>query len=121
MFVRRVAALLACVTALSVVPGTAAADPIENAKKRLVALAKKVQDAEAREGLLSDRMAKLDKDMKATERELDAIRQRFGVRMRAAYESGVGGDPIMVMLTTDDPGAVVAKLDLLNAAYLNDE
>ncbi|HWL37967.1 MAG TPA: peptidoglycan DD-metalloendopeptidase family protein [Frankiaceae bacterium] len=118
---RRVALLVACVTAIAVVPGTAAADPIEQAKKRLEALVERVHDAEAREGALNDKITKLDRELRKTEKELGAIRARYAVRARAAYQTGLGGDTLVVMMSTDDPSAVIERLDLFNAASRADD
>ncbi|HVF04756.1 MAG TPA: peptidoglycan DD-metalloendopeptidase family protein [Frankiaceae bacterium] len=121
MFVRRVAALLACATAFAVLPGTAAADPIDDARKRLNVLAARIQDAEAREGLLADKLTKLDRELRGTEKELAAVRERYAVRARAAYQTGLGGDTLVVMMSAENPGAVLERLDLLNAAFQGDE
>jgi murein DD-endopeptidase MepM/ murein hydrolase activator NlpD len=121
VLVRRVALLVACVTAIAVVPGTAAADPIESARKRLNALAERIQDAEAREGTLADRITKLDRELRQTDKELGAIRARYAVRARAAYQTGLGGDTLVVMMSTDDPSSVIERLDLFNAASRADD
>ncbi len=102
MLVRRVAVLLVCALALAAVPGTAAADPITEAKRRLTVLTKKIQDAEAREGLLADKVTRLDRELKATERDLAAVRERYAVRARAAYQNGLGGDLLVVMMSAED-------------------
>ena len=121
MLVRRVAWLVASVTALSLVPGTASADPIGDARRRVAALAQRVHDAEAREGLLTDRMTKLDRELRKTERALDEVRKRYAVRARTAYQTGLGGDTLVVMLSADDPSTVIGKLDLLAAASRADD
>lgn len=121
MLVRRVALLLACVTALSVVPGTAAADPITEARRRLNVLAQRVHDAEAREGVLTDKLTKLDRELRKTEKELGKVRARYAVRARAAYQTGLGGDTLVVMMSSDDPGTVIERLDLFNAAARADD
>ena len=116
MLVRRVAAVLACVTAITVLPGTAAADPITDARRRLAQVVNRVQDAEAKEGALTDKVAKLDRELKRTEKALDAMKARFAARANAAYQTGMGGDVLVVVMSTNDPGTVVSRLDLLNAA-----
>ena len=121
MLVRRVALLVACVTAIAVVPGTAAADPIEQAKKRLNALVERVQNAETREAVLADKITKLDRELRKTDKELGAIRARYAVRARAAYQTGLGGDTLVVMMSTDDPSSVIERLDLFNAASRADD
>ncbi len=121
MLVRRVAASLLCVLTWSVVPTTASADPGDDARARLDALARKVQVAEAREGTLHDRVTKLDRSLANIERELVSIRARYGARARAAYQTGLGGDPIVIMLSTRDPASVIDRLDLLAAASRTDD
>ncbi len=121
MLFRRVAVLLACALALATVPGTAAADPITEARRRLTALTAKIQDAEAREGVLADKITKLDRELKRTERAVAAVRARYAVRARAAYQNGLGGDVLVVMMSSDDPTAAVQRLDLLNAASRADD
>ena len=121
MFVRRAAVLLTCALALGVLPGTAAADPEAQARAQLARLAQRVQDAEAREGIVDDRIKALDRRLAATEREMAAIRTRYAARAVAAYEGGIGGDPLLVMLTTDDPGAVVDRLSLYSATTRGDD
>jgi murein DD-endopeptidase MepM/ murein hydrolase activator NlpD len=118
---RRIAVALLCAVALAGSSGTASADPGSDARNRLAALARRVQDAEAREGLLADRVAKLDRSIARAERELAEVRTRFAVRARAMYESGLGADTIVVMMSTDDPGSVVARLELFNAATRSDD
>ncbi len=121
MPVRRLLVLLLCALTLSSVPGTAAADPESTAKAKLAALTKRVQDAEEREGVLVDRLRVLERDLKATEKDLAAARRRFGVRASAAYQTGLGGDMIVVMLSAPDPNSVIDRLDLLSAASRNDD
>jgi murein DD-endopeptidase MepM/ murein hydrolase activator NlpD len=118
---RRVAALLLCALALSSLPGTAAADPGATARARLSALARRIQDAEAREGVLADRLHVLDRELAKTAKELAAVRTRLGARASAAYQTGLGGDAIVVMMSAPDPGSVIDRLDLLNAATRNDQ
>jgi murein DD-endopeptidase MepM/ murein hydrolase activator NlpD len=121
VLVRRLAVLLTAVLALTHAPVTASADPGASARARLAVLAARVQDAEEREGVLADRMAGLDRRLAATERELRTIRTRFAARARAAYQHGLGADPIVVMMSTADPGTVIERLDLLNAASRRDD
>jgi murein DD-endopeptidase MepM/ murein hydrolase activator NlpD len=118
---RRLALVLTVLLALAVVPGTASADPGATARARLATIARRVQDAEAREGALTDRLAKLDRALARTERELAQVRARYGARARAVYENGMGGDSLVVMLSTRDPDAVLERLALLNAAAQNDD
>jgi murein DD-endopeptidase MepM/ murein hydrolase activator NlpD len=121
VFVRRAAVLLACALALGTLPGTAAADPEAQARARLSALAQRVQDAEAREGTLTDRVTALDRRLAATEREMAGIRARYAARARAAFQGGIGGDPVVVMITSNDPGAVVDRLSLYTASTRSDQ
>jgi murein DD-endopeptidase MepM/ murein hydrolase activator NlpD len=101
--------------------GVAAADSGGNARARLATIAKRVQDAEAREGELTDRLTKLDRTLAATEKELAGIRRRYAARARAAYTSGIGGDPIVVLLSSPDPSKVIGRLDLYAAATRADD
>lgn len=121
MLVRRVALLLACVTALAAVPGTAAADPIDDVRRRANALAQRLHDAEAREGVLADKLTKIDRELRRTERALAEVRKRYAIRARTAYQSGLGGDQLVVLMSADDPSTVIERLDLLNAASAADE
>ena len=116
MFVRRAAVLVTCALALGVLPGTAAADPEKQARAQLTALATRVQDAEAREGVVKDRITALDRRLAASEREMSVIRTRYAARARAAYKGGIAGDPLLVMLSTDRPEAVVDRLSLYTAS-----
>jgi murein DD-endopeptidase MepM/ murein hydrolase activator NlpD len=120
--VRRTAALLLTALAFATLPAShATADNGATARARLAAVASRVQDAEAREGVLADRIKALDRRLAATERELDAIRQRYGARASAAYQTGMGTDPIAVMMSSPDPASVVERLDLLAAASRSDD
>ncbi|HEV2891481.1 MAG TPA: M23 family metallopeptidase [Frankiaceae bacterium] len=121
MFVRRAAVLLACVLTLGAVSGTAAADPEARAKAQLAALAQRVQDAEAREGTIKDKVTALDRRLAATEREMTGIRARYAARARAAFTGGVGADPVVLMLSASDPNAVVDRLSLYSAATRADD
>jgi murein DD-endopeptidase MepM/ murein hydrolase activator NlpD len=116
--VRRVLVLLLCVLAL---PATASADPEANARARLATITRRLQDAEAREGVLADRLKVLDRDLETTTKRLNAIRKRFGARASAVYKSGLGADTLVVMLNAPDPSTVIDRLDLLNAAARNDD
>jgi murein DD-endopeptidase MepM/ murein hydrolase activator NlpD len=118
--VTRWIAVALCAVALATSSGTASADPGTANRARLTALSKRVQDAEAREALLADRIARLDRSVAGNQRDLDATRARFGRRARALYESGAGADPIVLMMSTRDPGAVVARLGLYDAATRSD-
>jgi murein DD-endopeptidase MepM/ murein hydrolase activator NlpD len=119
--VRRLAVLLTALLAFANAPVPASADPGGDARARLAVVARRVQDAEAREGLLADRLTKLDRALAATEREMRGIRTRYAARARAAYQSGLGADSIVVMMSTNDPAAVVERLGLLNAATRGDD
>jgi murein DD-endopeptidase MepM/ murein hydrolase activator NlpD len=119
--VRRVAVLLAALLSLAGAAVPASADPGGAARARLAAVAKRVQDAEEREGVLADKVTALDRRLAATERELRGIRKRYAARARAAYQAGLGADTIVVMMSTADPDAVVERLDLLNAASRTDD
>lgn len=121
MLVRRVAALLACATVLTILSGNANADSIGDARRRLAMLADRVHDAEAKSGVLTDRVTKLDRELKKTERALAAVRKRYAVRARAAYQTGLGGDTLVVMMSSNDPENVVERLELLNAATRADD
>lgn len=121
VLVRRAVVVLACALTLGSLPGTAAADPEAQARARLNAVAQRVHDAEAREGLIRDKITVLDRRLAATEKEMGAIRTRYAARARAAYQGGIGGDPIVVMMTTEDPAAVVDRLSLYAASTRADE
>ncbi|HEU0129929.1 MAG TPA: M23 family metallopeptidase [Mycobacteriales bacterium] len=121
MFRRCLAVLAAVALALTAVPGTSAADPGADARARLAALARKVDAAEAREAVLTDRLRRLDRDLSATERALAGVRARYAARARAAYESGVGTDVFVVALTAQDPATLVERLELFAAVTRNDE
>jgi murein DD-endopeptidase MepM/ murein hydrolase activator NlpD len=116
VFVRRAAVLLTCALALGFLPGTASADPETQARAQLASLAQRVQDAESREGVVTDRITALDRRLAASEREMAGIRLRYAARARAAYKGGIAGDPLLVMLSTDDPSAVVDRLSLYTAS-----
>ena len=116
MFVRRAAVLLTCALALGVLPGTAAADPEAQARAQLSAIAQRVQDAEAREGVVKDRITQLDRRLARSEREMSGIRTRYAARARAAYKGGLAGDPLLVMITTQEPATVVDRLSLYTAS-----
>lgn len=120
MLLRRLAAVLACATVVTVLPGTASADPIADARRRLAQLVDRVQDAEAKEGVLADKVTKLDRELRRTEKALASVRARFAARASAAYQTGIGGDVLVIMMSTDDPSSVVSRLDLLNAAARSD-
>ena len=105
--VRRFVTSLACLVTLVGVPATASADP--------------GAAAEAREAVLTDRLARIDRDLAKAGRELAAIRKRFGARARAIYEGGYATDPVAVMLSAPDPENVVARLDLFHAATSADD
>jgi murein DD-endopeptidase MepM/ murein hydrolase activator NlpD len=117
--VRRLAALL--LLALLAIPGTASADPGSTARARLASIARRVQDAEAREATLTDRLRLLDRELARTEHDLAQVRARYAARARAAYQTGLGGDAIVVMLSSTDPATVVERLALLDAASRNDD
>jgi murein DD-endopeptidase MepM/ murein hydrolase activator NlpD len=121
VFLRRAAVLLTCALALTSLPGTAAADPEAQARAQLRALVERVQDAEAREGVLTDRLTKLDRRLAATEKEMGAVRQRYAARARAAYQGGFAGDQLLVMLTSDDPSQVVDRVSLYAASTRGDQ
>lgn len=116
MFVRRAAVLLSCALALGALPGTAAADPEAQARAQLSSIAQRVQDAEAREGVVKDRITQLDRRLARTEREMSGIRTRYAARARAAYKGGLAGDPLLVMITTQEPATVVDRLSLYTAS-----
>jgi murein DD-endopeptidase MepM/ murein hydrolase activator NlpD len=116
VLLRRLAVLLTAALAIGNAPVPASADPGGNARARLATVARRVQDAEEREGILTDRLTALDRRLAATQRELAGIRTRYAVRSRSAYQSGLGGDTIVVMMSSADPGTVLERLDLLNAA-----
>lgn len=97
-------------------PTGASADPGSTAQARLASLTRRLAAAEKRQSLLDDRAAKLDRAVAKQERELAAVRKRFGVRAKAIYEGGYGGDPLVVMMTAKDPGEVVTRLELFDAA-----
>jgi murein DD-endopeptidase MepM/ murein hydrolase activator NlpD len=117
--VRRLVALL--LLALLAIPGTASADPGSTARARLAGIARRVQDAEAREATLTDRLRLLDRELARTERDLAQVRARYAARARAAYQTGLGGDAIVVMLSSTDPATVLERLALLDAASRNDD
>lgn len=122
MPVRRTAALLLAALAVATLPAThATADNGATARARLAAVARRVQEAEAREGALADRIRTLDRRLAATERELDTVKQRYGARASAVYQTGIGADPIAVMMSSPDPASVVERLDLLAAASRTDD
>jgi murein DD-endopeptidase MepM/ murein hydrolase activator NlpD len=121
VLLRRVAVLLACAMAFGAAPNASADDPVATARKRLATVTKRLQDAEAREGVLADRLARLDRDLRRTERDLAEVRARFAVRARAAYTSGLGGDTIVVLMSTPDPDAVIERLGLFAAASRADD
>lgn len=120
MLARRIAAVLLCALAVGALPGTAAADPETQARRQLEVLADRVERTEERETVLNDRIAALDKQLAKTERELVAVRGRFGGRARAAYASGLGSDTIVVMMTTADPTAVLERLRMLDTVTRSD-
>jgi murein DD-endopeptidase MepM/ murein hydrolase activator NlpD len=113
--------LLTALLAFANAPVPASADPGGSARARLAVVAKRVQDAEEREGVLADRLTQLDRTLAATEKELTGIRTRYAARASAVYQSGIGADAIVVMMSTDDPGAVVERLGLLDAATRADD
>jgi murein DD-endopeptidase MepM/ murein hydrolase activator NlpD len=123
--VRRTAALLLAALAFATLPTASAtaenADNGATARARLAAVARRVQEAEAREGALADRIRTLDRRLAATQRELDAVRHRYGARVGAVYRTGIGADPIAVMMSSPDPASVVERLDLLAAASRADD
>lgn len=115
---RRIVAALLGAALLMGLSATASAD---DPRARLATLAKRVQDAEARADVLADRVAKLDRQIAREQAELTTIRQRYGARARAMYESGMATDVIVVMMSTDDPGSVVDRIGLYDAATRTDD
>ncbi|MCA1823039.1 MAG: peptidoglycan DD-metalloendopeptidase family protein [Frankia sp.] len=97
-------------------PAPAIARTSGDVRAELSALAAKLGEAEAREGVALDRLRKLRREIAASEQTTARARGQLADRMRSIYAGGVAKDSLVVLLTSDDIGRRLDGLAMLDFA-----
>ena len=119
MQLRRLAALLS-LAALPLVPTSPAAADSTDVRRELAVVTARLQQAEQREGEALDHVTRVRRSIAKMQQEQRAVSGRLAGRVRAAYMSGLGGDSIEVLLTSENPFAAVQRLGLVAAVTRHD-
>lgn len=106
---------------LALVPVEAGAASAADVRRELDRVMERVQRSQARQATLADAEAKVAREISAARRAADAATTRLRGRVRAAYTTGLGADPMIVMLASDDPTSVLDRVSLLRAVQRGDE
>jgi murein DD-endopeptidase MepM/ murein hydrolase activator NlpD len=106
-------ALLACAT-------PARADS-KDVAKQLDELVARLDKAEADEAVATRRLAKIRDSLTRLETELADGRDRVGMRMRALYMTGSSLDPVLAVMSSNDPSDSLERAALVHAATRDDE
>ena len=88
----------------------------EEAKSRLEDVTARLAASERREGEAQARAEQLTREAEETARRLAGLRLRLGDRARAVYTGGLAAEPLVALLTSDRPTAVVDRMTMLDAA-----
>ncbi|MDP9022799.1 MAG: hypothetical protein M3N57_08915, partial [Actinomycetota bacterium] len=116
----------ACLILVTAVAGAAGADDLDAARTRradlqgrLDAAAQRLADIEARAGELATERDALAQQLATFQTEIEAAAGRTQDRVRSLYKRGPV-DPMIVMLTTEDPGEALERATIVTGLVRDD-
>lgn len=104
---------------LVVGPGARAATS-SDLRRELQRLTDRIETSRARQAQLTDAEVKLLRQVESAQQQADSLSERLRGRIRATYTAGLTTQPMLVMLSSDDPSAVLERVSLLRAAQRYD-
>lgn len=85
-------------------------------RRELARVTTRLQQVEAQQAVIVDRLTKLNRQLAATEATLAAARAMLARRVRMMYMSGLGASDIEVLLTSENPDQSLERLGMLESA-----
>ena len=110
-----VTGLVALLTLGALTPA-APAQSSRSLREELQEALERLENAEDRELVAGEALAKVERRIKAEEKAFKAVQARLARRARAMYTGGTGGSLFEVILSSDRPDDVLARLSLLEGA-----
>lgn len=108
--------LLVLVLVLLAAPApSASARTSADVRKELERITVRLQEAEAQQARVLDRLTRLNRELAATEAALAATQATLARRVRTIYMSGMGASSIEVLLTSEDPDTGLERMGMLEA------
>ena len=104
----------------SLAPTASAAPSSASLRSQLQETLERLDAAEDRATLAQDELVKVERAIVVDNAAIKAVQTRLARRARMMYAGGLGGDLLEVMITSDDPEAVISRISLLEAATRDD-